>query len=93
MKPLQFKYPLDLHCSQTPSTSCFSPAGLNTLWIYTALKRGDQPYMRYVRLNTLWIYTALKHSHNRLFVFDSLNTLWIYTALKQRMKDLRQLAV
>ena len=33
-----FEYPLDLHCSQTLSVSLYSIVGLNTLWIYTALK-------------------------------------------------------
>ena len=34
----RFEYPLDLHCSQTRSHSQNAEVGLNTLWIYTALK-------------------------------------------------------
>ena len=55
-----FEYPLDLHCSQTIVAATSHEAGLNTLWIYTALKLKE--YLGEIPdgLNTLWIYTALK---------------------------------
>ena len=56
----QFEYPLDLHCSQTYLVFAFNTVCLNTLWIYTALKRGCQVHYSRNGLNTLWIYTDLK---------------------------------
>ena len=38
---VMFEYPLDLHCSQTNLASHPEFPGLNTLWIYTALKRKE----------------------------------------------------
>ena len=78
----QFEYPLDLHCSQTSIGQKCQKLGLNTLWIYTALKLWDLIDRKMVGLNTLWIYTALKQDRSKIPIFLGLNTLWIYTALK-----------
>ncbi len=40
--------------------------GLNTLWIYTALKLQVPAMPGAFGLNTLWIYTALKHEKGKI---------------------------
>ena len=78
-----FQYPLNLHCSQT-LLACFPHLlRFNTLWIYTALKRGIGTWRGWKSFNTLWIYTALKQFDLCIRGLTSFNTLWIYTALKR----------
>ena len=79
-----FEYPLDLHYSQTDIVFPGFLCSLNTLWIYTTLKRKRKKTLHHRSLNTLWIYTTLKHLVRLYLILCRLNTLWIYTTLKQK---------
>ena len=57
--------PLDLHSSQTYSSSNRSSTGFVPLWIYTALKRRAHGHVDHLRFVPLWIYTALKRGVHR----------------------------
>mgnify|MGYP006966551880 CR=1 FL=1 len=73
-----FEYPLDLHYSQTDIVFPGFLCSLNTLWIYTTLKRKRKKTLHHRSLNTLWIYTTLKQK----------GVLWYFECLFEYPLDL-----
>ena len=82
MKPKEFQYPLNLHCSQTIELLSRN----TTLFQYPLNLHCSQTILvasfTSICFNTLWIYTALKPTLGYEMMFSGFNTLWIYTALK-----------